>query len=137
MISALTPLEFLSRNAIAYRDCTAEVDGDRRFTYSEMQQRVHSFGAALQQAGIAPGDRVAVLARNGLLPKQLSTKEAGEVLTQIAVLSADNCRPQRRNALSLELMTELVGKQETGLAEIGVQAAPPQATCPPTRRIIK
>ena len=68
MISALTPLEFLSRNAIAYRDCTAEVDGDRRFTYSEMQQRVHSFGAALQQAGIAPGDRVAVLARNGLLP---------------------------------------------------------------------
>ena len=68
MISPLTPLEFLSRNAIAYRDCTAEVDGDRRFTYSEMQQRVHSFGAALQHAGIAPGDRVAVLARNGLLP---------------------------------------------------------------------
>ena len=68
MISALTPLEFLSRNAIAYRDCTAEVDGNRRFTYSEMQRRVHSFSAALQQAGIAPGDRVAVLARNGLLP---------------------------------------------------------------------
>ncbi len=44
------------------------MDGDRRFTYSEMQRRVHSFGAALQHAGIAPGDRVAVLARNGLLP---------------------------------------------------------------------
>jgi fatty-acyl-CoA synthase len=68
MISPLTPLEFLSRNASAYRDCTAEVDGERRFTYSGMQQRVHSFGAALQQAGIAAGDRVAVLARNGLLP---------------------------------------------------------------------
>ena len=68
MISPLTPLEFLSRNAIAYRDCTAVVDGDRRLTYSEMQQRIHAFGAALQQAGIAPGDRVAVLARNGLLP---------------------------------------------------------------------
>src|SRR5271157_5966736 len=68
MISALTPLEFLSRNAVAYRDCTAEVDGDRRFTYSEMQRRVHAFGAALQQAGIAPTDRVAVLARNGVLP---------------------------------------------------------------------
>jgi fatty-acyl-CoA synthase len=68
MKSALTPLEFLSRNAAAYRDYTAEVDGDRRFTYSEMQQRVHCFGAALQQAGVAPGDRVAVLARNGLLP---------------------------------------------------------------------
>src|SRR5271169_1595068 len=68
MISALTPLEFLSRNAVAYCNCTAEVDGDRRFTYSEMQQRVHSFGAALQKAGIAAGDRVAVLARNGLMP---------------------------------------------------------------------
>ena len=68
MISVLTPLEFLSRSASAYRDCTAVVDGDRRFTYSEMQRRVHSFGAALQQAGIVPGDRVAVLARNGVLP---------------------------------------------------------------------
>jgi len=68
MISTLTPLEFLSRNASAYSDCTAAVDGDRRFTYSEMQGRVRSFGAALQQAGIAPGDRVAVLARNGVLP---------------------------------------------------------------------
>ena len=68
MISPLTPLEFLSRNSIAYGNCTAEVDGDRRFTYSEMQQRVHAFGAALQRAGIAPGDRVAVLARNGVLP---------------------------------------------------------------------
>ncbi len=68
MISPLTPLEFLSRNAIAYGNCTAEVDGDRSFTYSEMQHRVDAFGAALQQAGIAPGDRVAVLARNGVLP---------------------------------------------------------------------
>lgn len=68
MISALTPLEFLARNAVAYSDCIAEVDGDRRFTYSEMLQRVHSFAAALQQARIAPGDRIAVLARNGLLP---------------------------------------------------------------------
>ena len=68
MLSALTPLEFLSRNSSAYRDCTAEVDGDRRITYSEMQRRVHGFGAALQQAGIVAGDRVAVLARNGLLP---------------------------------------------------------------------
>ena len=68
MIAALTPLEFLSRSSSAYRDCTAEVDGDRRLSYAEMQHRVNSFGAALQQAGILPGDRVAVLARNGLLP---------------------------------------------------------------------
>jgi fatty-acyl-CoA synthase len=68
MKSPLTPLEFLARSGGAYRECIAEVDGDRRFTYSEMQQRVRAFGAALQKAGIATGDRVAVLARNGLLP---------------------------------------------------------------------
>ena len=68
MISPLTPLEFLARSASAYHDCTAEVDRHQRFTYAEMQRRVQSFAAALQHAGIAPGDRVAVLARNGVLP---------------------------------------------------------------------
>src|SRR5208283_1486920 len=67
MKSVLTPLDFLSRSASVYRSCTAAVDGDQRFTWSELQQRVHSFGSALQRAGVAPGDRVAVLARNGLL----------------------------------------------------------------------
>ena len=87
MISTLTPLEFLSRNAIAYRDCTAEVDGDRRFTYAEMQQRVHSFGAALQKAGIAAGDRVAVLSRNGLLPLEahFAVPLAGAVLVTLNI----------------------------------------------------
>ena len=68
MISPLTPLEFLARSASAYHDCTAVVDHHQRHTYAEMRDRVHSFAAALQNAGIAPGDRVAVLARNGVLP---------------------------------------------------------------------
>ena len=67
MKSVLTPLEFLARSAVAYRSCAAVVDGDRRFTYAELQQRVHAFAAALQRAGVSPGDRVAVLAHNGLL----------------------------------------------------------------------
>jgi len=67
MKSVLTPLEFLARSAAVYPSCTAVVDGELRLTYAEFQQRVHSFGSALQRAGIAPGDRVAVLARNGLL----------------------------------------------------------------------
>jgi len=67
MKSSLTPLEFLARSAAAYCACTAAVDGDRRLTYGELNQRVHALAAALQQAGIAPGDRVAVLARNSLL----------------------------------------------------------------------
>ncbi len=67
MKSVLTPLEFLARSAGVYPSCTAVVDGGRRLTYREFQQRVHSLGAALQQADIGAGDRVAVLARNSLL----------------------------------------------------------------------
>ena len=67
MKSVLTPLDFLARSAVVYRSCPAVVDGQRRLTYAEFQQRVHAFASALQRAGIAPGDRVAVLARNSLL----------------------------------------------------------------------
>ncbi|MGO9517615.1 MAG: acyl--CoA ligase family protein [Candidatus Korobacteraceae bacterium] len=67
MKSVLTPLDFLARSATVYPSCTAAVDGDFRLTYSEFQQRVHAFAAALQRVGVAPGDRVAVLARNSLL----------------------------------------------------------------------
>ena len=67
MKSVLTPLDFLARSAVVYPSCTAVVDHDRRLTYAEFQQRVHAFASALQHSGIAPGDRVAVLARNSLL----------------------------------------------------------------------
>jgi fatty-acyl-CoA synthase len=65
MIAPLTPLDFLARSASAFRDCLAVVDGDRRFTYREFQARVHRLAAALQAAGVGPGDRVAVLAPDG------------------------------------------------------------------------
>jgi fatty-acyl-CoA synthase len=67
MNSVLTPLAFLARSATVYRNCTAAVEGDRRVTYAEFNQRVEAFASALQQFGIKPGDRVAVLARNSLL----------------------------------------------------------------------
>jgi fatty-acyl-CoA synthase len=67
MKSVLTPLEFLARSAAVYPSCTATLDGDRRFTYAEFNQRVHAFASALQAADVAPGDRIAVLARNSLL----------------------------------------------------------------------
>ena len=66
MNSVLTPLEFLARSANVYRSCTAVVDGEKRLTYSEFDERVHAFASALQQAGVVPGDRVAVLACNSL-----------------------------------------------------------------------
>jgi len=64
MKSPLTPLQFLARSADVYRDRIAVVDGERRFTYGEMNERVQRLASALRRRGIAAGDRVAVLAPN-------------------------------------------------------------------------
>jgi fatty-acyl-CoA synthase len=67
MISPLTPLDFLARSVHAWRDLTAVVEGDRRFTYAEFGARVERQAAALLQLGVEAGDRVAVLAPNGAM----------------------------------------------------------------------
>jgi fatty-acyl-CoA synthase len=67
MISPLTPLDFLARSVHAWRDLTAVVEGDRRFTYAEFGARVDRQAAALLALGVQPGDRVAVLAPNGAM----------------------------------------------------------------------
>lgn len=66
MKSPLTPLDLLARTAAVYPDRTGVVDGPRRWTWSEVLERVRRLGAALQVAGIQPGDRVAVLAVNSV-----------------------------------------------------------------------
>jgi len=64
MNAPLTPLQFLARSAFVYGDKIAMVDGDRRVTYAEFDERVRRLAAALRARGIRPGDRVAVLALN-------------------------------------------------------------------------
>ena len=85
MKSVLTPLDFLERSAWVYRGRTAVVDGARRFTYSEFHERVHRQASALRKLGIAPGDRVAVLAPNTVaaLEAQFGVILAGAVLVMI------------------------------------------------------
>src|ERR1039457_5338176 len=67
MISPLTPLDFLARSVHAWRDLTAVVEGDRRFTYAEFGARADPQAAALRQLRVQPGDRVAVLAPHGAM----------------------------------------------------------------------
>ena len=66
MISPLTPLDFLVRSAAVFPDATAIVDGERRFTYAEFRERVLRLASALENLGVQPGDRVAVLAPNSV-----------------------------------------------------------------------
>ncbi len=60
----LDPIDFLERSAYVYREKTAVVDGDLRLTYPQMLARVYRFAHILRDAGVRPGDRVAVLAPN-------------------------------------------------------------------------
>jgi fatty-acyl-CoA synthase len=67
MIRSLNPLDFLARSAAVYPNRIAVAEGERRFTYAQLQERVHRLASALRRQGVAPGDRVAVLAPNNLL----------------------------------------------------------------------
>lgn len=60
----LTPTSFLDRSALVFAERTAVVDGDQSWTYAELGQRAHRLAGMLVGLGVAPGDRVAVLAPN-------------------------------------------------------------------------
>jgi fatty-acyl-CoA synthase len=60
----LTPVKFLARSAEVYPDKVAVVHGDQRFTYRDLQQRVHRLAGALLKAGVGKGDKVAFLCPN-------------------------------------------------------------------------
>ena len=85
MKSILTPLDFLARSALVYPDRVAVVDGERRLTYDEFNQRVHQLASALRRQGVQPGDRVAVLAPNSLaaLEPHFGVLLAGAVLVML------------------------------------------------------
>jgi fatty-acyl-CoA synthase len=84
-LSALTPVAFLDRSAAVFPDRVAVVDGDRRLTWAELRERSQRLAAAIQQAGIAAGDRVAFLALNTseLLEAHFGVPRSGAVLVAI------------------------------------------------------
>ncbi len=87
MKGPLTPLDFLARSALVYRDQIAVVDGDRRFTYGQFQKRIHRLAAALRRLGMSPGDRLAVLAPNtpAALEPHFAAPLAGAILVMLNV----------------------------------------------------
>ncbi len=56
--------ELLRRSAERFPDKTAVIDGDRTFTYKQMEEMSDRFAAALAFGGMAIGDRVGVFAPN-------------------------------------------------------------------------
>lgn len=56
--------EYVSRAARFYGDRTAVVDGDRCFTYEDVERRSNQFAGMMDRVGIRAGDRVALLIGN-------------------------------------------------------------------------
>ncbi|KAL3518955.1 hypothetical protein ACH5RR_021544 [Cinchona calisaya] len=60
----LTPISFLERSAVVYRDRVSVVHGDLKFTWSETRERCVRLASALHHLGISRHDVVTVLAPN-------------------------------------------------------------------------
>ena len=83
----LTPIDFLERSAEVYREKVAVVDGEMRRTYPQLLERVYRFGHMLRSLDVAPGDRVAILAKNesALLEAHFAVPLVGAVLCALNV----------------------------------------------------
>jgi fatty-acyl-CoA synthase len=81
----LTPTAFLHRAAHVFGDRLGVIDGDTRFTYAQFRQRALKFAGALKALGVAPGDRVALLAANShvMLAGHYAVPFAGAVLVAL------------------------------------------------------
>ena len=83
----LSPLSFLDRSVYVYPDKAAVIDRGRAYTYGEFNARVNRQAAALQQIGVAKGDRVAVLAPNGraMLEAKFGPMRLGAILVALNI----------------------------------------------------
>ena len=77
--------DFLRRAVQLYPNKTAIVDGSRRFSYSQFQERVHRLSNALLGLGVRPGDRVCILSPNShyFLESFFGTSQIGAVLVPL------------------------------------------------------
>jgi fatty-acyl-CoA synthase len=81
----LTPVSFLRRSAYVFPDNEAVVDGDRRFTYREFEQRANRLASALRGTGLEKHDRVAFLCPNTspMLEAHFGVPAAGAILVAV------------------------------------------------------
>ncbi len=81
----LSPVDFLKRAARVYPHKIAVIHNEQRITYAEFYRRCRRLASALQKAGVAKGDTVAVMAPNipALLEAHYGVPMAGGVLNAL------------------------------------------------------
>ncbi len=89
---AMTPSRILKRAVKLYPEKIAVVDGDVRWTYREVEQRVNKVFNAFQNAGVSEGGRIAILDYNSYRYMELyyGVAPTGRVLLPLNIrLSAE------------------------------------------------
>ncbi|KAF5455667.1 hypothetical protein F2P56_025217 [Juglans regia] len=83
----LTPISFLERSAMVYRDRLSVVYGDVRYTWRETLERCTRLASAIAQLGISRGDVVAAMAPNipAMYELHFGVPMAGAVLCTLNV----------------------------------------------------
>jgi fatty-acyl-CoA synthase len=84
--ATLTPLRFLERSAVVWRDRPAVVSGSRSWTYAEHQERIRRLAGAVRgELALGAGDRLATLLPNVLpmLELHYAVPGAGGVLVPL------------------------------------------------------
>ncbi|XP_022881383.1 probable acyl-activating enzyme 1, peroxisomal [Olea europaea var. sylvestris] len=83
----LTPISFLERSAVVYRDRVSIVYGNVKFTWRETFERCVKLASALNQIGISRGDVVAALAPNipAMYELHFAVPMAGAVLCALNI----------------------------------------------------
>jgi fatty-acyl-CoA synthase len=81
----LTPASFLARSAYVFPQKTAVVHGSRRYSYAQLEERVHRLASALRGAGMTRHDRVAFLCPNipAMLEAHFGVPAAGGILVAV------------------------------------------------------
>jgi acyl-CoA synthetase (AMP-forming)/AMP-acid ligase II len=81
----LNPVDLLERAAFVYPDKVALVHGERRYTYAAFAERAWRLAAALRDAGLEKGDRVATLLPNSpaMLEAHFGVPAAGGILVTV------------------------------------------------------
>ncbi|XP_057776163.1 butanoate--CoA ligase AAE1 [Salvia miltiorrhiza] len=83
----LSPISFLERSAIVYRDRISLVYGDLEFTWKQTHERCRRLASALSRRGISRGDVVAALAPNipAMYELHFAVPMAGAILSTLNI----------------------------------------------------
>ncbi len=131
--------DWLAHRAAVLPAHPALVAGELALTYAELDARVRALAGALQSAGIAPGDRVAILATNSVEMVEAihAVSRAGAILVPLNVrLTPDELAWQLRDAdvrlLLCHAPTEPAARKASLAASIEPPLVLPLSGSPPS-----